>query len=181
MATIGIRGSAGRVDMCTGGSCGGKPDGVYVTGNQDTLTLTNDAGEVDVKPGETFHTECATCSIQQVSQAPDAYAAVENGGKDEDKDKEKEDSKDEQTAENDSDDQQEAMDEASGVENLTEGEFAAGDERASDGSVEATAGALTGKYIAAIAGWSGSSDSAWMLTTTVFRQKNQRLRWFGIS
>ncbi|MGQ0657509.1 MAG: FecR family protein [Chromatiales bacterium] len=76
VATIGIRGSAGLVVMCVAGSCAGQRDGAYVTGHQDTLTLTNETGITEVAVGETFHTECSTCAHNEVEQGPDAYAAV---------------------------------------------------------------------------------------------------------
>jgi hypothetical protein len=78
-ATIGIRGSAGRVEVCTGGSCSNLPDGTYVTGNQDILTMTNGTGTQDVGVGQTFHASCPTCSPRQVRQAPGAYVSVNDG------------------------------------------------------------------------------------------------------
>jgi hypothetical protein len=80
VATIGIRGSAGRLEICEAGSCGNLPDGAYLTGNQDTLTLTNSTGTTDVGVGQTFHTSCNTCEPKQVRQAPGAYAALNGEG-----------------------------------------------------------------------------------------------------
>lgn len=88
VATIGIRGSAGRANLCDGGSCGGHPDGLYVTGNQDTLTLQNEKDSQDIEPGETFYTECATCDIREVDAGPNAYAAVTPGEGEQEEDKE---------------------------------------------------------------------------------------------
>ncbi len=88
VATIGIRGSAGRANVCEGGSCGGYPDGLYVTGNQDTLTLQNEKDSQDIEPGETFYTECATCDIREVDAGPNAYAAVAPGEGEQEEDKE---------------------------------------------------------------------------------------------
>lgn len=90
VATIGIRGSAGRANLCESGSCGGYPDGLYVTGNQDTLTLQNERDSQDIKPGETFYTECATCDIRGVDAGPNAYAAVTPGEGEQEEDKEEE-------------------------------------------------------------------------------------------
>lgn len=88
VATIGIRGSAGRANLCDGGSCGGNPDGLYVTGNQDTLTLQNEKDSQDIEPGETFYTECATCDIREVDAGPNAYAAVTPGEGEQEEDNE---------------------------------------------------------------------------------------------
>lgn len=146
VATIGIRGSAGRADFCAAGSCAGRPDGLYVTGNQDTLTLRNDSGEVDITPGQTFHTECATCSIQQVQNPPDAFAAVQSSGDgdggDEDGDEEQSSSEesDEAVAGNEEGDTAGEGDATNGSEMLDElstGEFAAGDAREADGDIAA--------------------------------------------
>jgi hypothetical protein len=79
VATIGIRGSAGRLEVCSAGSCGNLPDGVYLTGNQDTLTLNNSTGTTEVGVGQTFHTSCPTCPPQQVRQAPGAYVSLNEG------------------------------------------------------------------------------------------------------
>ena len=80
VATIGIRGSAGRAEMCAGGSCAGLQDGLYLTCNQDTLTMTNDTGTTELGVGQTFHTSCVTCSPQKSQQSPGAYVSVNEGG-----------------------------------------------------------------------------------------------------
>ena len=77
VATIGIRGSAGRANMCVGGSCAGQKDGLYLTGEQDVLTLTNRTGPQDVYPGDTKYTECETCMIESLEQGPQAHVEVD--------------------------------------------------------------------------------------------------------
>lgn len=79
VATIGIRGSAGRAEMCVGGSCPGRPDGLFATGHDDTLVLRNETGETPIGTGETYHTKCNTCAPNKVSEGPEAYAAVGGG------------------------------------------------------------------------------------------------------
>lgn len=117
VATIGIRGSAGRANVCVGGSCGGYPDGVYVTGNQDTLTLQNEKDAVDIEPGETYFTDCAACDIREVDAGPNAYAAVTPGEGEQEEDKEGEG-------------------EGEGAPGVTpEGGYAAGDQRDTEGDL----------------------------------------------
>ena len=76
VATIGIRGSAGRVEMCVGGSCAGRSDGAYATGHQDILTMMNETDVVEFRVGETVYTQCLTCPIRKVGRGPEAFAAV---------------------------------------------------------------------------------------------------------
>jgi hypothetical protein len=141
VATIGIRGSAGRADLCIGGSCGVRPNGLYVTGNQDTLLLRNETGEVEITPGETFHTECSSCSIQQVQNPPDAYAAVQSSGSDEGESEDKDESASEESVASNEDgddtgDGEGDLAEAGGsLEELSAAEFAAGDERNESGEI----------------------------------------------
>jgi len=76
VATIGIRGSGGRAVMCVAGGCADRADGLYLTGNKDTLTLTNARGSEDVRPGQSFFVQCLTCPLVRVEQVPLAYAEV---------------------------------------------------------------------------------------------------------
>ncbi len=76
VATIGIRGSDGRADMCVNGSCPGRPDGLFLTGHD--LVVFNATGETPVE-GETYHIKCDTCAPNKVSEGPEAYAVVERG------------------------------------------------------------------------------------------------------
>ncbi|HTT07362.1 MAG TPA: FecR family protein [Gammaproteobacteria bacterium] len=76
VATIGIRGSGGLAILCVAGSCPGMKDGLYLTGNQDTLTLTNDGDSKDVHPGETYYVGCSNCNIEPVEETPVAHVDV---------------------------------------------------------------------------------------------------------
>lgn len=73
VATIGIRGSGGRADMCVDGSCGERQDGLYLTGNDDVLTLSNDLSDREVRPGDTFYVQCPNCAIVAVDVGPVAH------------------------------------------------------------------------------------------------------------
>ena len=77
VATIGIRGSGGRANMCVSGSCPGQTDGLYLTGEQDVLTITNRTGPQDVYPGDTKYTKCETCKIESIEVAPEARVEVD--------------------------------------------------------------------------------------------------------
>lgn len=73
VATIGIRGSGGRADLCVAGSCGERADGLYLTGNEDVLTLSNEQGSEDVRPGDTLFVACLTCAITHIDAGPLAH------------------------------------------------------------------------------------------------------------
>lgn len=77
VATIGIRGSGGRADMCVAGSCGARPDGLYLVGNYDVLTLTNTLYDRDVRPGDTFYIKCDSCPIESVDVGPVAHQEIQ--------------------------------------------------------------------------------------------------------
>lgn len=141
VATIGIRGSAGRANLCEGGSCGGHPDGLYVTGNQDTLTLQNEKDSQDIEPGETYYTECATCDIREVDAGPNAYAAVTPGEGEQEEDKDGE-----------------GEGEAGAP---SEGGFAAGDQRDAEGDLlgapeGSPAAPKSGDLVASVVGGAGA-------------------------
>ncbi len=76
VATIGIRGSGGLAILCVAGSCPGKKDGLYLTGNQDILTLSNDKDSKDVHPGESFYVGCANCDIEPAEEVPVAHVDI---------------------------------------------------------------------------------------------------------
>ena len=62
--------------MCVAGSCAGQKDGLYLTGEQDVLTLTNRTGPKDVYPGDTKYTQCETCMIETLEEGPQAHVEV---------------------------------------------------------------------------------------------------------
>jgi hypothetical protein len=76
VATIGIRGSGGLAILCVAGSCPGMKDGLYLTGNQEVLTLSNDNDAKDVHPGETFYVGCSNCDIEPTEEPPVTHLDV---------------------------------------------------------------------------------------------------------
>ena len=70
VATIGIRGSGGRVTSCVGGSCAGQADGTYLTTYAGILTLTSGPFSVDVNVDESYHcSEVGGCSKIEATEA----------------------------------------------------------------------------------------------------------------
>jgi len=78
VATIGVRGSGGRAVLCLDGGCPDREDGLYLTGNQDVLTVSNERGSEDVRPGQSFHVQCMTCPLVRMDVIPLAYAEIES-------------------------------------------------------------------------------------------------------
>ncbi|MGQ0657508.1 MAG: FecR family protein [Chromatiales bacterium] len=82
VATIGIRGTAGRLLMCVAGSCAalGLPDGLHAISNEGKVTQTNGTGTIDMTVGQNYHTACDTCSPRETTLGTEGYVALDEGG-----------------------------------------------------------------------------------------------------
>lgn len=86
VATIGIRGTAFRAEMCTDGSCAGKADGLYAEGGEGIIGLSNGAGDIALARGQSGYVATAvsapryTSALPNVSQATSSRTRAADGG-----------------------------------------------------------------------------------------------------
>ncbi|MCG3187755.1 MAG: hypothetical protein IOMNBAOH_02418 [Rhodocyclaceae bacterium] len=76
VATIGIRGTAFRAEMCTDGSCAGKADGLYAEGGEGIIGLSNGAGDIALARGQSGYVATATSAPRYTSALPNVSQAT---------------------------------------------------------------------------------------------------------